>query len=736
MDQALAALHAANPDRLPVSFILGRAGDAVTLLCRFPPELRATVEGQLYAQYPDARLDVLPEDALQVPDNPRQWQAELQLRTSLFPIRDYRRFEDALNRITADPLSALLVTLTRGRGQPLHARIELTVRPLRLRTQQRAQRCLARIVSSCLRSYPRLAGWYAELVLSSSFSRRTFARLLGLVARGGPRRSTPAGPDPDFTAAADKLARPLFKARICLHVAGPAEAADRANQLLREMAGAFGVFAAAPWAVFRRTRLRQSRPGRRPRFTSPILLAASELATLWHPPTATVRTPTLPRVESRELEPPVTLPRADQSSDLAVLGQAIFRDRRQRFGIRTDDRRRHLALLGKTGMGKSTLLHRLMVSDIAAGRGVGLIDPHGDLVEAVLRTVPGRRTNDVVLFDAGDAGRPLAFNPLACSDPAMRPLVASGVLSAFKKLYGEFWGPRLEHILRNALLAVLETPQPSLLGVLRLLCDARFRKSVTAAIRDPVVRAFWEREFAGMPPKFQAEAIAPILNKIGAFVSSPVLRRLIGQSRSTLDLGTVMDQGKVLLVNLSKGRVGDDASSLLGSLLVTSVQLAAMRRADRPEAERRDFYLFVDEFQNFATESFAAIFSEARKYRLNLTVANQYLAQLDESTLHALFGNVGSLACFQCGAKDAELLAEQLGGDLTPQDLMRLPRYNAYTRLLIDGMPSFPFSMQTLPPPKASDPQRPEIIRRYCRQRYGRPLAAVDAEIEATFAGT
>jgi len=464
------------------------------------------------------------------------------------------------------------------------------------------------------------------------------------------------------------------------------------------------------------------------------LLAASELATLWHPPTATVRTPTLPRVESRELEPPVTLPRADRSSDLAVLGQAIFRDRRQRFGIQAADRRRHLALLGKTGMGKSTLLHHLIASDIAAGRGVGLVDPHGDLVEAVLRTIPARRTNDVILFDAGDAERPLAFNPLACPDPAMRPLVASGVLSAFRKIYGGFWGPRLEHIFRNALLAVLEIPRPSLLSVLRLLNDARYRTSMTATIRDPVVRSFWQREFAGMPPKLQAEAIAPIQNKVGAYASSPILRRLIGQSRGTLDLRTIMDDGKVLLVNLSKGRIGDDASALLGSLLVSGIQLAAMSRADRPEADRRDFCLFVDEFQNFATDSFAAIFSEARKYGLALTVANQYLAQLEESTLHALFGNVGSLLCFQCGAKDAELLAEQLGGDLTPQDLMRLPRYQAYARLLIDGMPSFPFSMQTLPPPPRPDPRRADIIRRYCRQRYGRPLSLVEAEIEAAVA--
>ena len=348
--------------------------------------------------------------------------------------------------------------------------------------------------------------------------------------------------------------------------------------------------------------------------------------------------------------------------------------------------------------------------------------------------VPRHRTNDVVLFDAGDRDFPVAFNPLDCRRPEQRPLVASGVVSAFKKLYGDSWGPRLEHILRNALLATLDQPGASLVTVLRLLNDAGYRRTIVPRISDPVVRSFWQHEFSKWKPNFQAEAAAPIQNKIGQFLSHPVLRAIVAQPRSSIDLRDIMDNGRILIVNLSKGRIGEDASTLLGSLLVTELQLAAMSRADTPESQRSDFFCYVDEFQNFATQSFATILSEARKYRLSLTIANQYLAQMDEQTMEAVFGNVGSLLAFQVGARDAETIAEQLGADVAPADLMNLPKYTAYIRLLIDGMPSRPFSMATLlVAPKRTDLRRGEIIRRTSRQRYARPAARVRGEVERTF---
>ena len=346
------------------------------------------------------------------------------------------------------------------------------------------------------------------------------------------------------------------------------------------------------------------------------------------------------------------------------------------------------------------------------------IDPHGDLAETILDTVPGHRTNEVVLFDAGDRDYPLSYNVLACKEADQRGLVASAVVSAFKKLYGDSWGPRLEHILRNALLALLEVPGTSLLSLQRLLSDRSIAKTLRDVSMIPVVRTFWEKEFATWKPQYRAEAIAPIQNKIGQFLSHadpPGDRR--ASRASSLDLRRVMDDGQILIVNLSKGRIGEDGSTLLGSLLVSGIQLAAMSRADVPEKDRRDFALYVDEFQNFATDSFATILSEARKYRLSLMLANQYLAQMEEATADAVFGNVGSLLVFQVGARDAEPLAEQLGGDVTPQDLMALPSTGPTLRLLIDGMPSRPFSIEkpSRHPGTMANRMRSTIIRRTSR---------------------
>jgi hypothetical protein len=390
---------------------------------------------------------------------------------------------------------------------------------------------------------------------------------------------------------------------------------------------------------------------------------------------------------------------------------------------------------GKTGTGKSTLLHRLITTDIAAGRGAGLIDPHGDLCETILTSVPSDRTGDVVLFDVADAGHPLAFNVLHCERPQHRALAVSGIVAAFKKIWGEFFGPRMEHILRNTLLTLVEVPGATLLSVNRMLGDARFRDRVVANVSDPVVRSFWVSEFASMPPKLRAESVSPIYNKIGQLVSNPLLRNILGQSRSTIDVRKVMDEGKILLVNLSKGRIGEDASALLGAFLVTAIQQAAMSRADAPEEHRRDWHLFIDEFQNFATEAFATILSEARKYRLTLTVANQYLDQVNDATRSAVFGNIGSMVVFAVGVQDAEVLAEQLGGDLTPRDLIQLPRFHAYARLLINGHPGRPFSLQTLPPtaPAPKNELRPQKIRAYSRHRYGTPLHRVEREIQRAY---
>ena len=742
VEHALAAIHHANPCRLPIDFGLAHHDRKVTLVVRCPPDLTRVAAAQLAGHYPAATMRRLPDEALGKSSGSVTWSTDLRLTPDLFPIRRYPQFDDTLNRNVADPLTGILATMVPDSPGQLHPSIVITVRPATTRRARQARKAVRRLASPFFRNQPRLSHWYALACTSRWAPVRVVPAALGLLANTSghstvapilttsPSRAHDR--EEDLQAAADKLGRHLFEVHIRLVVSAVPEDAARAKAKLRQMAGAFGQFTVPRMAGFRASAVRRSSSPGRARGRG-FLLSCEELATLWHPPTATVRAPAMRVTESRELEPPVTVPLASGEEGVAILGRLRFRGLKSVFGIRPDDRRRHLAVIGKTGMGKTTLLQKLIASDVQAGRGCALVDPHGDLAEAVTACVPRHRTNDVVVFDAGDREYPLSFNLLACRDPHERPLVASGVVSAFKKLYGDSWGPRLEHILRNALLALLEVPGSSLLSVQRLLSDFQYRRTVTARVADPVVRAFWQEEFARWKPQFQAEAVAPIQNKVGQFMSHPILRAILGQARSSLDLRRVMDEGRVLLVNLSKGRIGEDGSTLLGSLLVTGIQLAAMGRAEVPEAERRDFFLYVDEFQNFATESFATILSEARKYRLSLTIANQYLAQMDEATAAAVFGNVGSLLVFQVGAQDAEVLAEQLGGDATPRDLMALPRFAAYLRLLIDGMPSRPFSVETLPPPAVCDGgTRAATIRRTSRRRYGRPVTSVDAETHQT----
>ncbi|MBI5412330.1 type IV secretion system DNA-binding domain-containing protein [Candidatus Peregrinibacteria bacterium] len=438
---------------------------------------------------------------------------------------------------------------------------------------------------------------------------------------------------------------------------------------------------------------------------------------------------------SRKLEPPHNLPREGQvpASEFTLLGTSSFRGIKQRFGIRDTDRRRHIYIIGKTGMGKSTLLENMVQSDILRGKGVAVIDPHGDLAERMIDFVPAHRTNDVVIIDPSDTGYPIAFNMLESSigTPEHRGLIASGLLGVFKKMYAESWGPRLEHILRNTILALTEFPGASMLGIMRILVDDDYRRKVVNTIENPMVKSFWLDEFGKMEPKFRTEAISPIQNKVGQFLSSPMVRNIVGQSKSTMNVRFMMDTNKIIIVNLSKGKIGEDNSSLLGSMLITKFQLDAMSRSDVVANKRTDFYLYVDEFQNFATDSFATILSEARKYKLNLTMANQYIEQMSEEVRDAVFGNVGTSICFQVGFDDAEYFSNQFSEEVLPNDIVTLPKYHAYTKLLIDGMPSKTFSVATLAPPDLviEEGRRDKIIR-LSRERYARPREEVEDKIK------
>ena len=418
------------------------------------------------------------------------------------------------------------------------------------------------------------------------------------------------------------------------------------------------------------------------------------------------------------------------NGEVTLFGETTFRNQNQKFGIKVDDRRRHMYVIGKSGMGKSTLLENMIIQDINKGRGLAVVDPHGDLAEKIIRYIPDRRVEEVVYFNPADAEYPIAFNVVEQVEPHLRHLVASGLIGVFQKLWADSWGPRLEYILRNAILAVLDYPDSTLLAITRMLSDKNFRKRVVEKIQDPVVKAFWVNEFSSYNDKFASEAVAPIQNKVGQFLSSSLIRNIVGQIRSSIDLRKIMDEGKILIMNLSKGRIGEDNSALLGSMMITKLQLAAMSRVDTPEEERRDFYLYVDEFQNFATDSFANILSEARKYHLSLVLAHQYIEQLTDSVRAAVFGNVGTLVVFRVGATDAEFLAKEFLPLFNEEDLVNIPKFNFYIKLMIDGLTSDPFSARTLPPLSQNEQtNNAERVIDYTRSHYASRRDVVEEEI-------
>lgn len=389
---------------------------------------------------------------------------------------------------------------------------------------------------------------------------------------------------------------------------------------------------------------------------------------------------------------------AESDNALTCFARTNFRNHGRLFGIKQADRRAHLQVIGKTGTGKSTLLETLILRDLMSERGFALLDPHGDLIERILEILPEERKKDVIYFNVPDGTRPVGFNPLEHIAPEKRALAASSLLEVFQKIWIDSWGPRLEHILRNAILALLDYPGSTLADILRLLDDPGFRKTVMAHVYNPQVRQFWLREYEAYPARFRAEAIAPLQNKVGAFITNPLLHQILTQHQSAFDLRSVMDEGKILLVNLAKGKIGEDTSALLGALLVSRINMAALSRSDIPEEERRDFSVYLDEFPTFTTLSLANMLSELRKYRVGLVLAHQYLSQLDPKVRDAILGNVGTLIAFRLGLTDAEYIAKEFSPELSAIDLVNLPNHNIYLKLMVDGVISRPFSATTIVP--------------------------------------
>ena len=424
------------------------------------------------------------------------------------------------------------------------------------------------------------------------------------------------------------------------------------------------------------------------------------------------------------------------NKDITYLAKTNFRNQEQVFGIKRRDRRQHMYVLGKSGSGKSVFLGNMIVQNIWNGEGVCVVDPHGELVEGILASIPAHRVKDVVYFNPADTDFHIGFNVLEVDDPKYKHLVASGLMGIFTKIWANAWSARMEYILNNAILALSDTEGSTLLGIPRLLVDKDYRQVVINNLKDPVIKAFWVHEYENWRDQYRNEAIAPIQNKVGQFLSTAMVRNVLGQAKSTINLFEMMNTGKIFLVNVSKGRIGEDNSALLGGMLITKLQLAAMERVRVPEEDRKDFYLYVDEFQNFVTDSFASILSEARKYRLCLCLAHQYIAQLvtkdSEAVRDAVFGNVGTMIVFRVGAADADFLEKEFEPEFMVQDMVNLPNYHAYLKLMVDGVTSRPFSAKTLPPFKipADENVSQEIIES-SRRLYAKPREEVEKEINA-----
>lgn len=418
-----------------------------------------------------------------------------------------------------------------------------------------------------------------------------------------------------------------------------------------------------------------------------------------------------------------------KEDEVCLFAKTDFREQKKRFGIKLDDRRRHMYVIGKTGMGKTTMLENMVLQDIHHGHGVGLVDPHGDFAEKIIDYIPTNRINDVVYMNPADRDYPVGFNVLEVQNDQQKDLIASSLMGIFQKVWPDVWSSRMEYILKNTLLALLHYPQKtSLLGINRMLGDKSYRDKIVSKIKDPVVRSFWEDEFAGYSERYRTKAVAAIQNKIGQFLSSNLIRNIVGQVNSTINPREMMDSGKIMIMNLSKGRIGEDNMRLLGGMFITKLQLAAMSRVDTPEHLRKDFMLYVDEFQNFATPSFASMLSEARKYRLSLIMAHQYIAQLSEEVRDAVFGNVGSIISFRVGAADAEFLEQEFMPTFTQNDLVNLSKFHIFLKLMIDGVASQPFSAKTLPPIGSPTGVRDKVIR-VSRERYAQDRKKVVKKI-------
>lgn len=740
-EQLFASLHGILRDKSELkytggvqehlSFEIASVNGQIRFYVWVPKSLQSFVEGQIYSQYPTVQIHAADEDYV---THERQhsvvYTSEITLSASEFlPIKTFQSFE-------VDPLAGITGTLAKLESTGEEVWIQVLVRPIADEWHKASDSWIKSVKN----------GNPLAFLSGEGFNFKWVGGLIGALSKppeqgisGGATVKELSERDKTRISEAEKKATKLgYQVKIRMAYLG--ESPTNAKLRMQAIVGTFKQYNSTNLNGFRMTGssfkkedLAQYKA--RLFIDRGFILNIEELASVFHLPHTNVETPNIVWASTKTAEPPAKLPIITGNDaideNISAFGLTNFRGINHQFGMLRVDRSRHVYIIGQTGAGKSGTLELFALSDIFHGQGYAIIDPHGDFAVDNMRFIPGSRTQDVVYFNPADTAFPLGFNPLEVTDPAHKTNISSEVIGVLKRMFGESWGPRLEYILRYTILALLDRPETTMLDITRMLTDKKFRKETLTYCTDTVVLQFWNIEFASWTEKFQAEAIAPVLNKVGAFTANPIIRNIIGQPKSTFNIREIMDEGKILIVNLSKGLIGEDNASILGSFIVTKIQLAAMSRSDIPDIkDRRPFFLYVDEFQNFATDSFATILSEARKYGLNLTVANQYISQMSDTVRNAVFGNVGTMITFRVSADDAPILAKQFEPQFESNDLLQMHNRHFIINMVINGekTPAFSATTLTLPPPQTDNTGR---IIENTRLRYSRTREAVEAEISA-----
>src|SRR3989339_1369809 len=695
-----------------------------------PKYLESVFEKYVQGVYPNAIVDKFPQDYTIFEPQGANAGAYLKLsESSLFPISTYQTLE-------TDPLSLVTNNLSKISANEGGA-VQVLIRPLsQLNLRKKGEKALKKIREgtsvreAVVKAYQGFFAEGLEDMVKVFFAKDQKTRESEMQFKEVEKNYDQKG----YDAIQSKIQKQPFEANI--RILAPAQTEERAQEILSHLTSAFSQYSLSAInslevkEVYKKElkKIIYDYSFRNFNLSQANILNLEELASIYHFPTHYIETPYIKAAKSSDAAPPSDLP---ESGDICI-GEVSYRNENKKvFFAEKADRRRHLYIIGQTGTGKSKFIEGMAIQDIKNGEGVAVVDPHGDSIELILANIPKERIDDVVMFEPFDTERPCGLNMLEYDSPEQKDFAVQEMIAIFMKLFPpEIIGPMFEHYMRNAMLALMaDKDNPgTLVEIPKMFTDPLFMQQKIAKVSDPIVRNFWTKEWAQTTGSTRSDMLGYVVSKLGRFIENEMMRNIMGQSRSGFDLSKIMDEKKIFLANLSKGLTGEVNSSLLGMILVSKMQMAAMRRARIAEAERKDFYLYIDEFQNFTTDSIATILSEARKYKLNLTMAHQYMPQLTDQIREAVLGNVGTIGTFRIGAEDAENLEKQFEPGFSRFDLVNLDNFTMIIKMMISNKISTPFKMQTLPSPKG----RPEIIepiKKIAKIKYGKPKQIVEQEI-------